>query len=229
MSRAIVFDLDETLYPERRFALSGFAAVAREVNRVHGVPINAAFAVLRKALADGRRHLAFQDLVARFGLPPDVIESLIPAFRLHAPRLRLPKESASVLQQVRRNWMLGILTNGHADVQARKIAALGLSDMVDAVVYGAETGAGKPEPAAFSAILDRLCVQPHQAAFVGDDPRCDIMGARRAGMKTIRLRRGVHRHALVAPGDEADVTVDSLQEVPAVVAGLLAPVACHVS
>jgi putative hydrolase of the HAD superfamily len=64
--RAIVFDLDETLYPERRFALSGFLAVARHVNGRYGVPTAAAFAVLRKALTDGRRPTAFQDLVERF-------------------------------------------------------------------------------------------------------------------------------------------------------------------
>jgi putative hydrolase of the HAD superfamily len=193
------------------------------------VPTAAAFAVLRRALTDGRRHTAFQDLAARFNFSADISDSLVQVFRSHTPRLRLPRASAEVLHELRRDWTLGVLTNGHPEIQARKIAALGLSDMVDAVVYGQETGAGKPEPAAFAAILNRLHTARHDAVFVGDDPWCDIMGARRAGMKTIRLRRGVHGHALVAPGEEADATVDSLKEVPAAVARLLAPVACHVT
>ena len=133
------------------------------------------------------------------------------------------------MHELRRSWHIGILTNGHPDIQARKIAALGLSDNVDVVVYGLETGAGKPELAAFSTSSSAWAFEPHKAVFVGDDPLCDIMGARRAGMKTIRIRRGVHGHALVAPDDEADVAVDSLKEVPMVVAGLVAPVACDVS
>jgi putative hydrolase of the HAD superfamily len=173
--------------------------------------------------------MALQELVSRFGLADDAIESLRSAFRRHAPNLRLPRQSAVVLRELRRDWKLGILTNGHPDIQARKIAALGLSDKVDAVVYGLNTGAGKPELVAFATVLDRLGVQPHESIFVGDDPRCDIMGARRAGMKTIRVRRGVHGRAPVTQDDEADVAVDSLREVPTVAAGLLAPAACHVT
>lgn len=229
MSRGIVFDLDETLYPERRFALSGFVAVAREADRVYGVPTAAGFATLRLALAGGRRGAALQELVSRFGLPGSAIERLLSVFRLHEPRLRLPRESAAVLRELRRDWKLGILTNGRPDVQARKIAALGLSDVVDVVVYGLDTGAGKPELAAFSTVLDRLRVEPRESVFVGDDPRCDIMGARRAGMRTVRIRRGVHGQAPVTPDDEADVAVDSLKEVPTIAAGLVAAVACHVA
>lgn len=229
MSRGIVFDLDETLYPERRFALSGFIAVAREADRLYGVPTGAGFATLRLALAAGRRGTALQELVSRFGLPGSAIELLLSVFRLHEPRLRLPRESAVVLRELRRDWTLGILTNGRPDIQARKIAALGLSDAVDVVVYGLDTGAGKPERAAFATVLDRLRVQPRESVFVGDDPRCDIIGARRAGMNTVRIRRGVHGRAFVTPDDEADVTVDSLKDVPTIAAGLVAAVACHVA
>ena len=222
MSRGIVFDLDDTLYPERRFALSGFIAVAREAERLYGAPSGAGFAILRRALARGHRHTALQDLVSRFGLPGDAIELLRSVFRLHEPRLRLPRESAVVLRELKRDWKLGILTNGRPDVQARKIAALGLSDVVDVIVFGLDTGAGKPELAAFSTVLDRLRVRPRESVFVGDDPQCDIMGARRAGMKTVRIRRGVHGLALVTPDDEADAAIDSLKEVPTIAAGLVA-------
>jgi putative hydrolase of the HAD superfamily len=229
LSRAIVFDLDDTLYRERRFALSGFAAVAREVERRSGAPASSSFAVLRRALTSGRRQRAFQDVVEHCGLPADSVTELIAVYRTHQPRLRLPLASSQVIHELRRRWKIGILTNGFPEIQARKVAALGLSDMVDAVVFGLDTGPGKPDIVAFSTVLDRLGVPAASSVFVGDDPRCDIMGARQAGMKTIRIRQGVHGRAFVAPGDEADVAVDSLTDVPAVVAGLVAPVACYVS
>ena len=81
------------------------------------------------------------------------------------------------------------LTNGEPHVQRRKVAALGLGDLVDAVVFAAECGdgTGKPAPSAFRAALDRLNVEPARAVFVGDDPRTDIEGAAAVGMKTIHM------------------------------------------
>ncbi len=226
MSRSIVFDLDDTLYPERRFVLSGFSAIAVEMERLHGVPAAEAFGVLRRAYAQGRRGTALQELAARYYLAPDSVRWFRSFFRGHDPRLRLPKNAADVLAELRRGWKIGILTNGIPDVQARKVAALGLSVKVDAVVYALNTGNGKPEPAAFEAVLDRLKAPAAESVFVGDDPWCDISGARAAGMKTIRIRQGVHKHAAIEDGHEADVVVNTLTAVPVVAERLHAEVTC---
>ena len=82
-----------------------------------------------------------------------------------------------------------MLTNGEPHIQRRKVAALGIGDLVDDVLFAAECGdgTGKPAPSAFRAALDRLNVEAARAVFVGDDPRTDIEGAAAVGMKTIHV------------------------------------------
>jgi len=187
--RAIVFDLDDTLYPYRAFVRSGFRAVACRLAAARGLPPAAVLRVLRVALANGRRGQELQELCARFELPESLVGSLADLIREHTPSLRLPGQTAQVLRTLRRDWKLGVLTNGEPHVQRRKVAALGLEDLVDVVLFASECGdrAGKPAPSAFRAALDSLKVHAASAVFVGDDPRTDIEGAAAVGMKTIHL------------------------------------------
>lgn len=210
---AVIFDLDDTLYPERRFVLSGFAAVAAEVHRRFGVPCRDAFATLSLALRRGQRPRAFQSLCARFDLPEAVIPELLDIVRSHSPRLRLPFAARAVLGRLRSTCRLGILTNGLPAMQARKVAALGLAPLVDAVIYACEhgSGCGKPDAAPFRAALTTLGVSPRHAVFVGDNPWNDIAGARQSGLRAILVtRRGEPEDAGVRP----DRIVRSLWDVP---------------
>ena len=219
--RAILFDLDETLYRERRFALGGFAAVAEAVERSHGVGRHWAFACLATALRQGRRPQAFQDLCERFDLPSSCIPAWVRIYRAHAPRLRLPQSTRAALATLRPCWRIGILTNGLRSVQARKVRALGLVHLVDVVVFAQDFGGGKPSAAAFQEALARLGSDPWTSVFAGDDPWCDIDGARRVGMQTVLIRHGCQDISVFASGG-ADAVVPSIACVPDVAERLLA-------
>jgi len=77
-----------------------------------------------------------------------------------------------------------ILTNGRSEVQRPKVVAFGLHTEVDFVGITGELGAWKPEPAAFTLVLDRLGVAPRDALMVGDNEDFDITPAKRLGMQT---------------------------------------------
>src|SRR5262249_39632846 len=83
-----------------------------------------------------------QQLCARFDLPESLVAPLVKTIRQHMPSLRLPQESRRVLRSLRRTWHIGVLTNGEPDVQRHKIAALGLIDLVDVVLFATEGGGG---------------------------------------------------------------------------------------
>ncbi|MFI5178986.1 MAG: HAD family hydrolase, partial [Vicinamibacterales bacterium] len=123
--RAVVFDLDDTLYPLRRFVLSGFAAVAREMQRRWSINARQALAVLTGASSrkPGRE---LQICCERFGLPAEAVGDFVHLIRTHQPAIVLPRASRTGLQKLRAGWRLGVLTNGLPDIQARKIDALGL-------------------------------------------------------------------------------------------------------
>jgi HAD superfamily hydrolase (TIGR01458 family) len=72
---------------------------------------------------------------------------------------------------------------------------------------------GKPERDFFRLALEDLGLEAHEVAMVGDDTEADVTGARRAGLVGIQVRTGKWQ------GDsaEADLVVDSIAELPAVV------------
>ena len=219
--RAVIFDLDDTLYPLSRFVQSGLEAVADVVASEAGVPRRDVAAVLRNAhrWVPGQE---LQGLCSYFGLPASDVARFVAIIRAHWPDIRLPIESVRVLTQLRAGWRVGVLTNGLPDTQRRKAAALGLATLVDAIVFAEECGdgRGKPARAPFVRILADLDVRADRAVFVGDDLDADIFGASRVGMHAIHLERdgwrGVSRNDA-----RPDARVPSLGSVPRVAARLV--------
>ena len=188
-SRAIVFDLDDTLYAYSEFVRSGFRAVAARLAVEQGLSAPAVVSRLGRARAGGEQGRELQVLCAHFGLPLSLVPSLVALVRDHVPSIRLPRTSSHVLASVRTRWRVGILTNGDPAVQRRKVRALGLERWVNAVVYAEECGdgSGKPAPDGFRTVLAQLGAAPRGAVFVGNDVGADIEGAAAIGMNTIHV------------------------------------------
>jgi len=62
----------------------------------------------------------------------------------------------------------------------------GLVERVDAIVLSSEVGKRKPHPEMFERALAELEVRPEEALFVGDRLDADVLGASRAGMRTVQ-------------------------------------------
>jgi putative hydrolase of the HAD superfamily len=216
--RAAIFDLDDTLYEREQFVLSGFAAVADEVERRFALPAPWILATLKRARVRGHAGRELQALCADHGLPESLIPELVEVIRRHEPALALGSVASAVLAQLRADgWRLGILTNGLPATQRAKVEALGLESRVDAVLYAEEHApGGKPSRAAFDAALNALGAPSERSVvFIGDDLVNDIQGARAAGLLTIRVAgRGARRTE-----QDADAIV-TLEDVP-VTAGRL--------
>lgn len=220
-NRAVVFDLDDTLYPFRRFVLSGFAACARRLARRRGVNGRQAFQWMVKAHRDGAHGQEVQMALRLLGLSPSLTPSLVDDIVWGRQlNLRLPTSAIETLLELRADgWKLGVLTNGDPEVQARKIDALGLAGYVDAIVFAAEHGSGKPDRTSFLEVARRLRVTPARTIFVGDDEWCDVHGAMQAGMRSVRFVG--HRHW--PPGHSAaDIVLTRITDLPRAAAALLA-------
>ncbi len=93
----------------------------------------------------------------------------------------------------------GVIIAGNQPPQARSaLEAMGLD--VDAILISDELGAQKPSAEFFGAVADVAGVEPDALAYVGDRLDNDVLPARRAGMRTVLLRRGPwgHLHARTA-------------------------------
>jgi len=182
---AVTFDLDGTLCRYRR-SPGEVLAVAHERAGVDPLfPVEAYYDRFREfaARADGMadlRERCFAALAAERGRDPEAGRAVARAFaveRDHRAVEPLPGALAAV-EELRADYALGVVTNGPADAQREKLAGLGLTDVVDAVV--AADGDPPPKPAVepFERALSRLGTAPAATVHVGDDA-ADVTGARR--------------------------------------------------
>lgn len=192
MIRAVLFDLDDTLYPEIEFIRGGFRLVAEFLAaRGLGSPEETA-AIFEDFHWRGNRDRVFQQAAAQVGYPEAWIPELVWVYRRYQPQLVLPEETRRVLHALCGHNRLGVITDGHREVQWRKVRSLGIEQLVDVIVTTDDFGRRrwKPDPQPFLTACRALRVQPPECVFVGDHPIRDIHGAARLGMKTIRIRRG---------------------------------------
>jgi putative hydrolase of the HAD superfamily len=188
-SRAVVFDLDDTLYPYRRFRVSGFAAAAAWLEARVGLDRRLGFRALFGHSRGAWAGHEVQACLAQYDLPLALAPEMIDVLRHHEPRLRLAPVVRRMLQTLRADgWRIGVLTNGMPSIQAKKIDALGLRTLVDEVVYASEhgSGGGKPDPETFAEVVARLGVTTDRVVVVGNDEVADIGGALVSGLSSVR-------------------------------------------
>ncbi|MFF0570594.1 HAD family hydrolase [Streptomyces sp. NPDC004041] len=106
-----------------------------------------------------------------------------------------------------------ILSNSSTGHQHRKLTTLGVRDRFEAMVCAVELGISKPEAGAFHAACEALALEPHEVAYVGDEPDIDASGAVAAGLTGIWLDRQ-------GRGGRSDlVRITGLDQLPGLLAG----------
>jgi HAD superfamily hydrolase (TIGR01662 family) len=92
----------------------------------------------------------------------------------------------TIRELARRGYQLGIISNTTSTSEASAmLAEEGLSDLMDTVILSSTHGRRKPHPSLFLQAARDLGVDPGQAAYVGDRPSRDVVGAREAGYREI--------------------------------------------
>jgi putative hydrolase of the HAD superfamily len=217
--KAIIFDLDDTLYAERTFVVSGFSAAAAWLSTQAGVRAEQCTAGLTALFEARIRRTTFDMWLNRAGLPPELAAGMVAAYRAHSPTITLYEDVIPAFSRLRdAGLLLGLLTDGYAEVQRRKIAALNIGSWFHAVTVSDELGRDywKPSRVPYQRTLDLLGVSGSEAVFVGDNPEKDFLGARAAGLKSIRVRRPCCMHSELEPATleaAANAEVQSLSEI----------------
>lgn len=222
MIKAVLFDLDDTLYEEVQFFRGGFAAAAEWLaNRGFSPPEETAALLTHFHLHEGRSDV-LQKLARRLGFSSDWIPELAQVVRNHSPQLVLSADVRDVLLRLRRKFKLGCITDGWSAVQRAKIAALGVAPLLDEIVIADDLGRAhwKPHPLPFQKCCAALGVAPAEAVFVGDNLERDGAGAANAGLKFVRLRRPGAYFASQEPSEGhrvPDAEIQSLAELEATI------------
>lgn len=204
--KTVIFDLDDTLYPEITYVYSGFQAVADMLSLQSTVSSQHWFNALIEILHVKGRGRVFDEALARFGLfSPTRVRRCVMTYRSHTPKIALFHEAEAVLRMLNeRNIPVYILTDGNKNVQAVKIDALHVSPWIKKamITHRYTKMHAKPSPYCFQKIAALEKLTPQEIVYIADNPHKDFVGIKPLGFQTARLKQGMF----------ADVTLDSAHE-----------------
>ncbi len=242
---AVIFDLDDTLYSERQYAFSGFAAVAAAFEAELGPPGGSA-PLMRRLFDTPDRSRVFNAMLIQAGhRPPSpgraavrradqvLIGRMVEVYRTHTPTIKLYPDADATLTRLRRavrlrraarlrpRFKLGLISDGLLVTQQAKISALGLRSRLDAIVLtaGLGDGFGKPHPKAFELMAQRLGADACRCAYVADNPSKDFVAPNALGWRTIQIKRadGIYREQTPARDGTPQHLIDTLDRLEALI------------
>lgn len=179
----VIFDLDDTLYGEKQYVLSGYKEIARFLNEPNAADelwsfFEAGLPVIDEYLKKQGR--------------PQLKEKCLEIYRNQFPDIRLYNGVPELLDALKREKKkLGIITDGRVKGQKNKIAALGLEKAVDDIIITDELGGvsfRKPNDTAFRIMQSIWKLPFEQMIYIGDNISKDFIAPEKLGMKYIYFR-----------------------------------------
>ena len=203
--RAVLFDLDDTLFDHQRCARTALLAVRAGhscFERFEPSELEASHARILEELhlevMAGRRDLdsarveRFRRLYSWAGVDADdgLATRTAHAYRdgYVAARTEV-RGAAALLSAVRAHAMVVVVSNNLLQEQRDKLRHCDLDRHVDVLVVSEEAGMAKPDTRIFEIALQRAGVSAADAVMVGDSWTNDIEGARAAGIRAVWFSR----------------------------------------
>jgi FMN phosphatase YigB (HAD superfamily) len=93
----------------------------------------------------------------------------------------------------------------------------GLSLPAEVIATSGEWGVSKPDPGFFSRVIEMAPGAPGEIVYVGDHRDLDVVPARKAGLRTVLIRRGPWGHLWAEDPvalAQADWVIEALEELP---------------
>ena len=224
--KAVLIDLDDTLYeyaPCNRVGLAAAREVLRSVfdlpavefQELHDEVRGQLASELRGQAASHNRALFFKRMVEEIAASPhpalsDLVRGMYDRYwAAFYERMQPQADALEVLEGLRVSHSLVLVSNHTTLPQLGKISALGFDGLFDAVVTSEEAGAEKPAARIFEIALEQAGARAEETVMIGDDPETDIAGAAAFGMRTIQTLEFTSKGA----SPQADRAVRALGEV----------------
>ena len=210
--KSVVFDLDDTLYPEKDFQQGGFRAVANFINQQGSFKITT-----NKITALNKKYpgQCFNMLIKQYDLSvsPD---NLIAIYHNHRPKISPFPGLTAVLAKLKKkyNLKLGLLSDCHLQSKTSKLKALKIQKFLDALIFTKQLGTPKPMSLSYVMIKKRFKCPDASIIYVGDNEQKDFIGARKSGFITVKFKHknSIHRKIRLDKEYRADYEIRDHQE-----------------
>lgn len=220
MIKAVVFDLDHTLFDRYETLRTVVPEFRRGFSIAEGITDE--YIYERVCWADKNFvHKGWQGILAHlcecgiFCEEPTYEEYCTFVISLLKKRAAKFPFTEGVLAQIRaQGFKMGIITNGDHDTQSNKIDLLDIRDYFDSIIISGDTLYSKPDPEIFRLMADNLGVDVTEIMYVGDHPKFDVDGSRRAGCTPVWVRT---TGTWIFPEIEKPLLqIDTVEELPAI-------------
>lgn len=199
MIKAVIFDLDDTLYDYKALERAAFECVGELVRERLGVSeeqYEKAFMRARQTTkerlgetaASHSRMLYFQKTLEYLDIRPLylVLEMYETYWGFFLDNMTLHPGVRELLDALHEKYIrVGVCTDLLSYIQHRKLRRLGMMDDVDCLVTSEEAGVEKPAAGIFELCLKKLGLPAEEVCFVGDNLERDVKGSINAGMQAV--------------------------------------------
>lgn len=197
--RGVIFDLDDTLYPEKDYVRSGYRAVAAYLHDESAA---------EKLWAYFEQGLPAIDAYLKETGQESRKDECLRIYREHKPEIELYDGVAELISDLRRKGVrVGIITDGRVNGQENKLSALGLDKLVDDVIITDALGGvqfRKPNDISFRIMQNRWRLPFEELIYVGDNPAKDLRAPKQLGMRYCLFCNagGIYHSGTADLGDE---------------------------
>jgi FMN phosphatase YigB (HAD superfamily) len=189
----ILFDFDNTLYPYdpcNNAAINKVLMVASKRFNLHINIVLEAYEAARKTVkrrvgcvaSSHSRLLYFHCMLEELGLGSQVEEALRLEqlyWRMYIIRMQLFPNAIDFIHNLRSYGIkLGLVTDLTAQIQFRKLVALGISSMFDAVVASEETIGEKETGAPYNLMSEKLNFKENDVIWMIGDSEADVISCK---------------------------------------------------
>lgn len=194
--KALLIDMDDTLFRERDHVESGFQAVASFLEAERDLPSDYSFPSMIAFFELEGRGQVFDRIIERFEIrkPEGLVAACVDIYRNHIPQIELYSGVRDCLADLADEYALALVSNGLPVMQQNKLDALAIEGFFNSVIFCDGIGAPKPSPAGIHEALATLNVSADEAVMIGDNPETDGAAAAAAGVPFIRVRSDRFTH-----------------------------------
>ncbi len=195
----VFFDLDHTLWDFEKNSALTFDKIFKlnnvEVNLddflQQYIPINFKYwklyreeRIKKEALRFTRLNETFQALEVQ--VADKIIHQLSEDYIKYLSTFNfLIEDATSILEYLRSNYRLHIITNGFDEVQYKKMDKSNIIHYFETITNSELAGVKKPNPKIFNYALDLAKVNASRSIMIGDSLEADVEGALNMGMDAI--------------------------------------------
>lgn len=217
--KVIIFDLDDTLILEKDYVKSGFEIISKELEKQLNINSNEIYEKMVELFKEDSQML-FNRLLDYYDVDYDKnrILKLIKIYREHKPTINLLPDAKEILNYLfKNNYRMGIITDGYAVTQRRKLEVLKIDKYFEHIIVTDELGKEnwKPSEVPYKLMKDKMNIKFDEMIYVGDNPKKDFISPNKLGMDSIQIIRddGIYRDEILLNSHKAKKYIKKLCEI----------------